>query len=289
MNADQSDHLAYAEVLALFRPKILMSQSEKEVSAHVADFLSAADGLIDEVARQVIRDEVDYLWTTFPQKVKTTESYRELVQVLLAQAVDFEWYSEYPKYHSDQDVNSDQSLCSFRRGAEDFEVKFTFVQYYDQLYMRVPNSLRLRYRRLVNHPGCYTQGLRTTQCKKAMMGLINRISEEVSGKVSSRRPFRLMVNSMLRTEAYQNSLARLGYAAPRHSAHLAGYAADIEKLWYKKNDRSAFEAITGTLTSLFNDGTVNLIEEETHWHICLNPIHIPTYETISQKWMRKMG
>jgi len=287
MNAVKSKHLAYSEVLSLFTPRILMSRSQEETSTHTTDFLIATNGLIDEHAKLVFQEEVEYLWQTFPRKAKTLDNYRKLVQVLLAQAVDFQWFSEYPRYRSDQDVEGDESLCSFRKGATDFEVKFTYVQYYEHIFMRIPNSLRLRYRRLVNHPGRHTQGLRTTRCKKAMVGLINQISEDIARKTKPGREFQLMVNSLLRTEAYQNALAQLGYAAPRHSAHLVGYAADLEKLWYEQNDGQTHKAITEILTDLFAQGTINLIEEETHWHICLNPIYIKSFETVAQNWVRK--
>jgi hypothetical protein len=180
-------------------------------------------------------------------------------------------------------------LLSFKRSGADFEAQFVYVQYYGHVLMRVPNSLRLRYRGLTNHPGRYTQGLTITRCKMAMAGLINQISEDVAGEVNAKRPFKLLVNSLLRTGSYQESLARLGYVAPRHSAHLAGYAVDLERFWYEKHDRLAYGAIEQTLNDLFRQGAINLIKEETHWHICLNPNHIPSYETLAQMWLRKRG
>jgi hypothetical protein len=287
MDADAPDYLAYSEVLSPYIPKIAASQSREEAATLAIAFLSAADGLLDAAAKQAYHDEEEYLWTTFPQQAKTIENYQKLVQVLLAQAVDFHWYARYPRYGSNHDVDGDDKLCCFKRGSADFEVKFDYVQYYGHVLMRIPNSLRLRYRRFVNHPGRYTQGLGTTRCKKAMVGLINQISEDVAGEVTSSRPFKVMVNSILRTETYQNTLAGIGYIAPRHSAHLAGYAVDVEKLWYEMHDRRTHAAIADTLAGLFKNRVVNLIEEETHWHVCLNPAHIHYFENLSHKWARK--
>ncbi len=263
-----------------------MSRTREEAKEQAAEFLSVANGLIDAAAKRAVHDEADYLWNVFPSRARTTEKYKELMQVLLAQAVDTQWYFDYPRYGSDQDVREDETLFSFRRGTADFEVHFVYVRYYEHVLMRIPNSMRLRYRRLVNHPGRYTQGLKTTRCKKALMGLINQISEDITGKIASRQPFKVMVNSVLRTEVYQNTLASLGYIAPRNSAHLNGYAVDLEKLWYEKHDRLAHEALTDTLNNLFERGVINLIEEETHWHVCLHPPHIPAYETLALKWVR---
>ena len=95
-----------------------------------------------------------------------------------------------------------------------------------------------------------------------------------------------MVNSVLRTVADQEALARMGYVAPRHSAHLAGYAVDVEKLWYQRCDESAYKAILNVTGDLFDREVINVIDEKTHWHICLNPDHIPFYEALAQKWAR---
>ena len=287
MAANQPDPVTYAGVLSQYKPKVARAQSLEEASKHAAGFLSEVDGWLDEEVEQAFYKEVEYLWSTFPPRAKELECYRELVQILLAQVVDFTWYGAYPKYRSDQDVHGDETLYSFRRYDEDFEVRFEYVQYYGHIFMRLPNSLRLRYRRVVNHPGRYTQGLTLTRCKKAMAGLINQISEIVASEVNSIRPYKVLVNSMLRTTAYQETLARMGYVAPRNSAHLAGYAADVEKLWYQRHNKEMHEAIGKTLGDLFERGRINLIEEKTHWHICLNPEHIPTYETLAQKWEGK--
>ena len=286
MKPDCSKQLAYAEILSLYLPRIANSRTRKEVLTHAADALNAADGLVDPSTKRAFYDEAEYLYAVFPERARTFRNYQMLAKVLLAQAVDFQWYAGYPRYFSDQQVANDETLYSFRKQDTDFELRFIYVQYHEHVLMRIPNSLRLRYRRLVNHPGRYTQGLRTTRCKKAMVGLINRISEDIEAELGLARPFKVMVNSVLRTAAYQSALAQIGYVAPRNSAHLVGYAADLEKLWYEKHDRRAYEAMTKTMTRLFESGVINLIEEETHWHICLNPAQIPAYETMAQKWLR---
>jgi hypothetical protein len=278
---------AYAGTFARYKPWIRASSSVEEASTLAARFLSEVDGLVHGHIDRVFYQEASHIWSGFPTQARTLPKYQEVVEVLLGQAVDFYWYGDYPQYRSDRDVDEDKTLCSFRRFSSDFDVKFTYVQYYGHLMMRIPNSLRLRYRRLTNHPGKYTQGLTTTRCKKAMAGLINQVAVDSTARIQRNRPFRVLVNSVLRTVEYQNALASIGYVAPRHSAHLAGYAVDVEKLWYEENDREAFEAMEDTLKELLRTETINLIEEATHWHVSLNPDHIPAYESVAQQWIRK--
>jgi hypothetical protein len=276
----------YSEIFSAYRHRITQSRALEEATLHAAAFLDQVEGMFDGDITIAFYAEVEYLWAIFPAHKRTLEKYKELLEVLLGQAVDFYWYAQYPQYHSYQDVKNDPHLCSFRRFDEDFDVKFMYVQYYRHVLMRVPNSLRLRYRRLVNHPGKYTQGLMTTRCKPAMVGLINRISEDVESAIRPRKSFKILVNSILRTVEYQHSLAKIGYVAPRNSGHLAGYAVDVEKIWYQENDQRAHAAIEEILDDLYASGVVNLIREGTHWHICLHPDHIQYYEALSQKWVR---
>jgi hypothetical protein len=292
MNDQRLEHLDFYEKLSLYKPRIAKSRTREAASKLAASFLSGVDGSLGLYAKRTFYEEEAYIWATFPAKARTAKNYRKLVQVLLSQSIDSHWYAAYPRYETDLDINNDETLVSFKRGDADFEAQFDYVRYYEHVFMRLPNSLRLRYRRLVNHPGRYTQGLRTTRCRKAMAGLINQISEDVTRELASNessfsrgRVFKVMVNSILRTVAYQDSLVMIGYIAPRYSAHLVGYAVDLEKLWYEKHDRPACEAITGTLDELFERGVVNVIEEDTHWHVCLNPTYIYHYETLSQKWL----
>ena len=133
MNAYEPDHLAYADMLANYAPRIAMSLTCEEASLRAAEFLGAVDGLINTTAKEAVQSEVDYLWNVFPSRAKTIENYRNLIQVLLAQAVDSQWYCGYPVYSSDQAVEDDETLVSFRRGADDFEVNFIYVRYYDCL------------------------------------------------------------------------------------------------------------------------------------------------------------
>lgn len=283
------DLVQYAELYSLYRLLIRQSASPSEALDHATAFLSQVEGMFDKDIASAFHEEVHHLWVTFPARAKNLGKYQELVEVLLGQAVDFYWYAQYPQYATSADVDSDDSLCSFRRFNEDFDVRFMYVQYYEHILMRVPNSLRLRYRRLMNHPGKYTQGLTTTRCRKAMVGLINQLAADVASQVRRNKPFRVLINSVMRTVEYQNSLAKLGYVAPRYSAHTAGYAVDVERLWYERHDRQAYEAIENVLGALFAKQAVNLIEEGTHWHVCLNPDRIRDFEAMAQEWVRQKG
>lgn len=286
MQNNNLDFVTYSGIFSVYRRRINTSLALEEASTHAAGFLSKVECLFDKDIKKAFYEEVEYLWAAFPSRKRTLEKYKELIEVLLGQAVDFYWYAEYSRYYSDKDVTNDETLYSFRRFNEDFDVKFMYVQYHGHIFMRVPNSLRLRYRRLVNHPGKYTQGLTTTRCKKAMLGLINQISEDIVSEIRSEKPFKVLINSILRTVKYQNSLAKLGYVAPRHSGHLAGYAVDMEKQWYEEHNKQAHAAMRKILHDLFDKGVINLIEEGTHWHLCLNPDHIPHYDAQALKWER---
>ena len=277
----------YAGTFSVYQTRIAKSRAFEEALAHAAAFLNKVACLFDKDIEKPFFDEVEYLWVTFPSYLKTLEKYQGLMQVLLGQAVDFYWYAGWPRYRTAQDVKDDKNLYSFGRFRSDFDVRFAYVQYYGHVLMRVPNSLRLRYRRLINHPGKYTQGLTTTRCSKAMAGFINQLSEETARLNGADDSFRVLINSVLRTVEYQNSLAKIGYVAPRHSAHLAGYAVDIEQQWFKEHDKRAHKVIESLLDDLYDRRVINLIQEGTHWHVCLNPDHIAHYEALAQKWERK--
>lgn len=274
----------YAATLAVYQPEIKNSLDFEAALAHASDFLSNVACLFDKDIAKPFYDQVEYLWAAFPPHLKTLAKYQELIEVLLGQAVDFNWYAGWPQHRTALDVENDESLYSFSRSGPDFDVRFTYVQYYGHALMRIPNSLRLRYRRLINHPGKYTQGLTTTRCKKAMVGFINQLSVEAARQNGSGESFRVLVNSILRTVEHQNSLANIGYVAPRHSAHLAGYAVDVEQQWYQEHDQQVHCVIEGLLGKLYEKQVINLFQEGTHWHVCLNPNHIAHYETLAQKW-----
>jgi hypothetical protein len=183
-------------------------------------------------------------------------------------------------------VRRDAALVSFTRSKEDFVVLFDYVQYHSHLAMRIPNSLRLRYRRLTNHPGRYTQGLTTTRSTRAMAALLNQVAETVTYDVHPPRPVRLMVNSVLRTVAFQHALATWGYVAPRRSAHLAGYAADIEKGWYERHAPRIARSLELVFADLVERDVIDAVDSRTHWHVCLNPAHIPALEAALSRWGR---
>jgi hypothetical protein len=277
----------YAGTFSVYQTRIAKSHAFEEALAHAAAFLSKVACLFDRDIEKPFYDQVEYLWATFPSHLKTLEKYQGLMEVLLGQAVDFFWYADWPHYRTARDVKADKSLHSFKRFRSDFDVRFAYVQYYDHVLMRVPNSLRLRYRRLTNHPGRFTQGLTTTRCPKAMAGFINQLSEETARQNDVDDSFRVLINSVLRTVEYQNSLAKIGYVAPRNSAHLAGYAVDVEQQWYKEHDQRVHKLIESLLDDLYDKRVINLIRERTHWHVCLSPDHIAHYEALAQKWERK--
>jgi hypothetical protein len=274
----------YRASLAHAVERIGRARSPDEVDDVAEALLAVAGPVVGGEAVERFREETAYLWSTFPSRLKGLGKYQEMVSVLLGQVVDATWYEGYPRYRTDADVRRDERLVTFRRSKEDFLVRFDYVQYHDHPLMRIPNSLRLRYRHVRNHPGRYTQGLTSTRCTRAMAALMNEIADIVSGDVRSRRPVRIMVNSVLRTVAFQHSLATWGYVAPRRSAHLAGYAADIEKRWYERHAPAVCRSLERVLADLVERDVVYATDGGSHWHVCLNPAQIQRLEGQLSRW-----
>ncbi len=281
------DTARYQAALGPVTELIGRSRSAGEALVIAEGFLSESASLFGTDLGPAFNDEVAYLWSTFPARAKSLSKYLEIIDVLLRQVVDVAWYGTYPVHQSDADVRADHTLVSFARSKEDFDVRFDYVQYYGHILMRIPNSVRVRYRALRNHPGRYTQGLTTTWCTTATAALLNEISEAVAREMRSAKPLRLMVNSILRTVEYQQSLASWGYVAPRRSAHLAGYAADIEKGWYERHDQRVGRSLREVLLDLATRDVISLVDERTHWHVSLNPAHISSFESRFRCWERE--
>lgn len=281
------DTARYQAALGPVTELIGRSGNEREALGLAERFLSDYASVLGTDLQAALNDEVAYLWSAFPSRAKSFSKYVEMIDVLLRQVVDVAWYGSYPVHQSDTDVRADDTLVSFARSKEDFDVRFDYVQYYGHILMRIPNSVRVRYRALRNHPGRYTQGLTTTRCRVATAALLNEISDAVAREMRPAKPLRLMVNSILRTVEYQQSLASWGYVAPRRSAHLAGYAADIEKGWYERHDQRVGRSLQEILLDLSARDVIFLVDERTHWHVSLNPAHISSFESRFPCWARE--
>jgi hypothetical protein len=278
------DATRFRASLAPAAERIGRARNTDEALDVAGSLLGDAVPLAAEVVVGRFREEATYLWSTFPPRVKHLGKYQEMLAVLLGQVIDATWYASYPRYRSDADVLRDDRLVTFRRSKEDFHVRFDYVQYHGHPVMRIPNSVRLRYRHVLNHPGRYTQGLTTTRCTRAMAALLNQIAATVTDDVRPRRPVRLMVNSVLRTVTFQHSLATWGYVAPRRSAHLAGYAADIEKRWYDRHAPRVGRSLGLVVADLVERDVIHAVDGGSHWHICLDPARIPRLEAEFSRW-----
>jgi Family of unknown function (DUF5715) len=278
------DAASYRATLGPAAERIRRTRSPEEARDLAESLLGDSVRIVGPDVIEMFREEVAYLWSTFPPRLKDLGKYQKMLTVLLGQVIDATWYGSYPRYQSDADVRRDDTLVTFTRSKEDFIVRFDYVQYHDHLLMRIPNWLRLRYRDVRNHPGRYTQGLTTTRCTRAMAALLNQIAETVTYDLRQRQPVRIMVNSVLRTVAFQHSLATWGYVAPRRSAHLAGYAADIEKSWYERHAPRVCGSLEQIVSDLVERDVIHAVDERTHWHICLDPAHIPYLESQFSRW-----
>ena len=278
------DAARYRASLGPVAERISRTRSPDEADDVAEALLGASFPLVGADIIERFHEEAAYLWSTFPARLKDLRKYQEMLTVLLGQVIDATWYGSYPRYQSDADVRRDDTLVTFRRSKEDFIVRFDYVQYHDHLLMRIPNWLRLRYRNVRNHPGRYTQGLTSTRCTRAMAALMNQIAETATDDLRPRQPVRIMVNSVLRTVPFQHALATWGYVAPRRSAHLAGYAADIEKGWYQRHAPRVCRSLELIVSDLVERDVIDAVDGRTHWHISLNPAHIPHLESQFSRW-----
>lgn len=285
--APSSERLDIGRYSALLEPvagRIRATETPSRAVALARGHLEDTADMFDMDMQTPFFEEAAYLWSAFPARVKSLGKYQALLIILLEQAIDAFWYGAFPRYRTDAEAQNDPRLARFTRTQRSFDVRFDYVQYYGHIIMRLPNSMRLRYRKARNHPGRYTQGLTTTRCKPAMAALLNDIAEGVASDLGRRRAPKLMVNSVLRSAAYQHFLATIGYVAPKRSAHVAGYAADIERGWYLAHDPAVGRSLERILRELAAREVVYAVDEGTHWHVCLNPAQIQRYELLFQRW-----
>jgi hypothetical protein len=78
------------------------------------------------------------------------------------------------------------------------------------------------------------------------------------------------VTSMARSVEHQYRLRSLGYAAVLPSSHCAGYACDLEAVWFRRFDRD--NLLARLLLERQEAGQVNVIDEGQALHFCVNPL-----------------
>jgi hypothetical protein len=188
------------------------------------------------------------------------------IRILLLSQIDAAWWGGTTPFDSDTDVLDSAELLDLDplRSARVLEFR----------YRAQPAGLPGRARDWARHKALpavrpRVAGLRFTRTRPAVLALVNQIAREFAAAAPPRTP-RPWVTSMARSVEHQHRLRSLGYAAVLPSSHCAGYACDLEAVWFRRFD-------PGNLLSRFllerqEAGQVNVIDEGQVLHFCVHPL-----------------
>jgi hypothetical protein len=224
--------------------------------------LSYLDGGADGTAGRLTREIRDY-------EVGARSSASDLptfIRILLLSQIDSVWCSETTPFNSDTDVLDSTELLDLNplRSAKVLEFK----------YRAQPAGLPGRARDWALHKALpavrpRVAGLRFTRTRPAVLALVNQIAREFAAAAPPRTP-RPWVTSMARSVEHQYRLRSLGYAAVLPSSHCAGYACDLEAVWFRRFDPG--NLLARLLFERQEAGQVNVIDEGQALHFCVNPL-----------------
>ncbi len=200
----------------------------------------------------------------------------EYIEILLKLKVEHYWYEGYPKYINSHDVFNDSDLINLADIKN--KMHFSFKIENSHLVNRVINFVRRKSLFQYYNPSYGTVGMKFTKCKPAMFELLNELGRKVHEQGIVETKLKLQVNSITRTMEHQECLIKLGYFTLIESSHIVGFAADIERLWYKYYKKDMYFKIEQVLKEYSEQGILNVIDEDTVWHICLNPSFIDYYD-----------
>jgi hypothetical protein len=188
------------------------------------------------------------------------------IRILMLSQIDSAWWSGTTPFNSDSDVLDSTELLDLNplRSAKVLEFR----------YRAQPAGLPGRARDWVLHKALpavrpRVAGLRFTRSRPAVLALVNQIAREFAAAAPPRTP-RPWVTSMARSVEHQYRLRSLGYAAVLPSSHCAGYACDLEAVWFRRFDRD--NLLARLLLERQEAGQVNVIDEGQALHFCVNPL-----------------
>jgi hypothetical protein len=224
--------------------------------------LSYLDGGADGAAGRLSHEIRDY-------ELGTRSSASDLptfIRILLLSQIDSAWCSETIPFNSDTDVLDSTELLDLNplRSAKVLEFK----------YRAQPAGLPGRARDWAQHKALpavrpRVAGLRFTRTRPAVLALVNQIAREFAAAAPPGTP-RPWVTSMARSVEHQYRLRSLGYAAVLPSSHCAGYACDLEAVWFRRFDPD--NLLARLLFERQEAGQVNVIDEGQALHFCVNPL-----------------
>ena len=188
------------------------------------------------------------------------------IRILLLSQIDSAWWSGTTPFRSDTDVLDSAELLDLNplRSAKALEFS----------YRAQPAGLPGRARNWARHKAFpagrpRVAGLRFTRTRPAVLALVNQVAREFAAAAPPRTP-RPWVTSMARSVEHQHRLRSLGYAAVLPSSHCAGYACDLEAVWFRRFDPG--NLLGRLLLERQEAGQVNLIDEGQVLHFCVNPL-----------------
>jgi hypothetical protein len=188
------------------------------------------------------------------------------IRILLLSQIDSAWWSGTVPFNSDTDVLDSTELLDLEplRSAKALEFK----------YRAQPAGLPGRARDWAQRkalPGVRPRvaGLRFTRSRPAVLALVNQIAREFADAAPPGTP-RPWVTSMARSVEHQYRLRSLGYAAVLPSSHCAGYACDLEAVWFRRFDPD--NLLARLLFERQEAGQLNVIDEGQVLHFCVNPL-----------------
>jgi hypothetical protein len=224
--------------------------------------LSYLDGGVDGAAGRLTHEIRDY-------ELGARSSASDLptfIRILMLSQIDSAWWSGTIPFNSDTDVLDSTELLDLEplRSAKVLEFK----------YRAQPAGLPGRARDWAQGkalPGVRPRvaGLRFTRSRPAVLALVNQIAREFAAAAPPRTP-RPWVTSMARSVEHQYRLRSLGYAAVLPSSHCAGYACDLEAVWFRRFDPG--NLLARLLFERQEAGQVNVIDEGQALHLCVNPL-----------------
>jgi len=224
--------------------------------------LSYLDGGVDGVAGRLSNEIRDY-------ELGARRSASDLptfIRILLLSQVDSAWWGGTTPFNSDTDVLDSAELLDLNplRSAKVLEFS----------YRAQPAGLPGRARDWARHKALpavrpRVAGLRFTRTRPAVLALVNQIAREFAAAAPPRTP-RPWVTSMARSVEHQHRLRSLGYAAVLPSSHCAGYACDLEAVWFRRFDPD--NLLARLLLERQEAGQVNVIDEGQVLHFCVSPL-----------------
>lgn len=228
----------------------------------VTAVLSYLDGGVDSAADRLSHEIRDYELGAR----SSTSDLPTFIRILMLSQIDSAWWSGTVPFHSDTDVLDSTELLDLNplRSAKALEFR----------YHAQPAGLPGRGRDWLRHKALpavrpRVAGLRFTRSRPAVLALVNQIAREFAAATPPRTP-RPWVTSMARSVEHQYRLRSLGYAAVLPSSHCAGYACDLEAVWFRRFDPD--NLLARLLFERQEAGQVNVIDEGQALHFCVNPL-----------------